>query len=93
MKVKAMCLKCGRRWIINNDSLVKNSFCDCNKNRQRVLLIRDNDSEFENTKQFVANKATKDTPTPKRRKLPYQFLELLEEDEAKTKTNDFFEKN
>lgn len=82
-KITAMCLDCGKKRSVNNDSLVSNSFCDCNKNRQRVLLIRDNDSEFENTKQFVANKATKDTPTPKRRKLPYQFVELLEEAEAK----------
>ena len=83
MTITAICLNCGETKILPSNIIVNNSFCDCNKNRQRVLLIRDNDSEFENTKQFVANKATKDTPTSKRRKLPYQFVELLEEAEAK----------
>lgn len=79
MTIAALYLDSGKKITIPSDTRVSDVFRVARDNR--VLLIKK--SELEKSKKFVATNATKNTTPSKRRQLPYQFVELLEEAEAK----------
>ena len=81
MRITAIYLDSGDRINIPSDTIVNDVFGNCGARNNRVLLIKN--SELEKSKKFVATNATKNTTPSKRRQLPYQFVELLEEAEAK----------
>ena len=79
MTITALYLDSGEKITIPSDTRVSDVFRGAKYNR--VLLYKK--SELEKSKKFVATNATKNTTPSKRRQLPYQFVELLEEAEAK----------